>query len=234
MQILNYNNHNAEELAKEMIACKPEFVEAGCKEMDLVERAKFTLERWAKNNPKANKDPEKRKILKPLYTALAYMGDSGAALRMEMLCHYDAEYAKEIGNVEALKAAEEEMSFWQTVMFFISSEHGESIHLAYTLLYGMGCEVDIDRARSIYEKQLFARYDTLDEEKRARLRDARDGKFTCPMSESRRGAIDALLNGDHEQFVKVFDEALAKGEEKDVDSIWGMMSYLDKLKEKTA
>jgi uridylate kinase len=81
MQILNYNNHNAEELAKKMIACKPEFVEAGCKDMDLVERAKFTIERWTKNNTKANKDPEKRKILKPLYTALAYMGDSGAALR---------------------------------------------------------------------------------------------------------------------------------------------------------
>jgi DNA polymerase III delta subunit len=54
------------------------------------------------------------------------------------------------------------------------------------------------------------------------------------MSESRRGTIDALLNGDHEQFIKVFDEALKKGEEKDVDSVWGMMSYLDKLKEKTA
>ena len=51
------------------------------------------------------------------------------------------------------------------------------------------------------------------------------------MSESRRGAIDARLNGDHEQFIKVFDEALKKGEEKDVDSVWGMMSYFDKLKE---
>ena len=213
MKVLNYNNRNAEELAKEMMACKAELFGAECKDMGLIERAKFILERWFKNNPNANREPEKRKVLKHLYTALAYMGDSGAALRMEMLCNYDAEFAKESGDVEALNAAQEEMSFWQTVLFFISNEQGDSIHLAYTLLYGIGCEVDVERARSIYEKLIFARYDTLDEEKRARLRDARDGKFTCPMSESRKGAIDALLNGDHEQFSKVFNEAMEKGQE---------------------
>ena len=94
MKVLNYNNRNAEELAKEMMACKAELFGAECKDMGLIERAKFILERWFKNNPNANREPEKRKVLKHLYTALAYMGDSGAALRMEMLCNYDAEFAK--------------------------------------------------------------------------------------------------------------------------------------------
>jgi hypothetical protein len=153
---------------------------------------------------------------------------------MEMLAHFDAEYAKEIGDADALASAEEEQVFWQTVLYTYANSKGDSIDLAYALLYGMGCDKDIDRARGIYERKLFERYDALDDANRSRLRDARDGKFTCPMSESRRGTIDALLNGDHEQFIKVFDEALKKGEEKDVDSVWGMMSYLDKLKEKTA
>ena len=234
MQILNYNNHNATEIAEELIASAPDYSEAGCKNMSMIERVKFTIDRWFELNPKANKDHEKRKILKQLCTALAYMGDSCAATRMEMLAHFDAEYAKEIGDADALASAEEEQVFWQTVLYTYANSKGDSIHLAYALLYGMGCDRDIDRAREIYERKLFERYDALDDANRSRLHDARDGKFTCPMPDMRKRTIDALLNGDHDQFKQVFNEAVEHGTERDIDSVWGMMSYLDKLKEKAS
>ena len=234
MQILNYKNHNATQIAEELINSAPDYNKADCKNMTMVDRVKFTIDRWSELNPKANKNPEQRKILKHLCTALAYMGDSCAATRMEMLAHFDAEYAKEIGDADALARAKEEQVFWQTVLYMYANAKGDSIHLAYALLYGMGCERDIDRAREIYERKLFERYEALDENNRSRLRDARDGKFTCPMPEMRKRTIDALLNGDHDQFKQVFNEAVEQGTERDVDSVWGMMSYLDKLKEKAS
>ena len=42
------------------------------------------------------------------------------------------------------------------------------------------------------------------------------------------------MNGDHDQFKQVFNEAVEHGTERDIDSVWGMMSYLDKLKEKAS
>jgi hypothetical protein len=185
-------------------------------------------------NPNARKAPEKRDVMRSLYTALVYMGDACSAGRLEALACQDAEHAREIGDAEVLARAEEEQAFWQTVLYAYENAQGESIHLAYVLLFGIGCERDVDRAKAIYERKLFEKYDTLDEENRNRLRDARDGKFTCPMTEMRRRAIDALLGEDHERFKQVFDEAVARGAERDVDSVWGLMSYLDKLTEKVS
>ena len=234
MQILNYKSHNATEIAKELIDSETDRIEAGCKDMPSAERIKFIIDRWSKMNPKAHKDHEKRKILKHLDTALAYMGDPCAAMRMESLACFDVERAKEIGDAEALECAEEEQKFWQTVLYMYSNAKGDSINLAYALLFGIGCDRDVDRAREIYEKKLFERYDSLDEANRLRLRDARDGRCTCPMPDIRKRTIDALLNSDHNQFKRVFDEAVEQGAERDVDSVFGLMSYLHKLKEKTS
>jgi hypothetical protein len=38
MQILNYNNHNATEIAEELIASAPDYSEARCKNMSMVQR----------------------------------------------------------------------------------------------------------------------------------------------------------------------------------------------------
>ena len=63
MKILNFNNQNAEELAKDMIACNLEFKKSECKEASFAEKARFVLKKWENDNPEAFRDPEKRKIL---------------------------------------------------------------------------------------------------------------------------------------------------------------------------
>ena len=234
MQVLNWNNHSAIEISAALTAFAADYTEAGCKDMSMAERAGFIVGRWCEMNREEKGDRRQRDVWRHLFTALAYMGDPSAVIRMERLAHLDAECARESGDAVALAKAEEEQAFWQTVLHEYANGKGDSIHVAYQLLYGIGCERDVDRAREIYGRKLFERYDTLDEAHRNRLRDARDGKLACPMPEMRRRTIDALLSGDRAQFSRVFNEAVAEGKERDVDSVWGMMSYLDKIKEKEA
>jgi len=169
--------------------------------------------------------------MKHLYTALAYMGDGEACSLMEMLAFRDLRAAQKAGDEQAIARAEEEIGFWQTVTFLVISKEKEPrISLAYQLLLGLGCEKDAARAREIYERESFAKYETLTERERAKLRDARDGKLVCPMPEFRGRLIDAVMAGDRERYKQVFDEAVRQGAEREIDSAWFLPHYIGDVK----
>ena len=85
--------------------------------------------------------------------------------------------------------------------------------------YRYGCDKDLERAKPIYAKVLFDKYESLDEGQRSKLCDARDGKLGCPMPELRSRVVDSLVKGDREMFDKIYDEAMAKDEVEAVDSV---------------
>ena len=231
MEVLNYNNHNANEIAANILNNGDAFCSPERKTLNRVERIKDTVERWYALHPDTYKNPYQRGIMKHLYTALAYMGDGEACSLMEMLAFHDLRAAQKAGDKQAIAKAEEEVAFWQTVTFLvISKERESSISLAYQLLFGLGCEKDAARAGEIYERESFAKYATLTDRERAKLRDARDGKLVCPMSEVRRQLVDAVMSGDRGRYKQAFDEAVRQGAEREIDSAWYLMYYVDDVK----
>jgi hypothetical protein len=231
MEVLNYKNHNANEIAANVLNSNDAFRSPERKGMNRVERIKDTVERWYALHPDTYKDPYQRGIMKHLYTALAYMGDGEACTLMEMLAFHDLRAAQKAGDAQAVASAEEEIGFWQTVTFLVNSqERTPGISLAYQLLFGRGCEKDAARAEEIYERESFAKYETLTDEERAKLRDARDGKLVCPMPEIRRCLIDAVMAGDRERYKQVFDEAVRQGAEREIDSAWYLPHYIGAVK----
>ncbi|MBE6630042.1 MAG: hypothetical protein E7624_04250 [Ruminococcaceae bacterium] len=231
MEVMNYNNHNANEIAANILQGGEAFCSPERKGMNRVERIKDTVERWYALHPDTYKDPYQRAIMKHLYTALAYMGDGEACSLMEMLAFRDLRAAQKAGDEQAIARAEEEIGFWQTVTFLVISKEKEPrISLAYQLLLGLGCEKDAARAREIYERESFAKYETLTERERAKLRDARDGKLVCPMPEFRGRLIDAVMAGDRERYKQVFDEAVRQGAEREIDSAWFLPHYIGDVK----
>ena len=225
MQILNYNGHNAKELADIITAASPEFHAAGTHHMCTPDSVKFTVERWLWMNKSAKRDPEVRRIQKCFYTALAYMGDYHAVARMERLAHLDLEDAKAKGTPVAIAQAEEEREFWCTVYHMYSeATRGDTVDLAYNLLHGFGCEKDVERAKAIYEEKFFERFAALSDEERNRFRDAVDGNVVCYMPELRRRATVALLEGDREAFRRACDEALETEDGwKCIDSVFSIV-----------
>lgn len=221
MQILNYNGYNAKELADIITAAAPEFRAAGTHCMSVPDAVKFTVERWLWMDKSAKEDPEARKILQQLYTALAYMGSYRAVIRLENYAHYDVEDAMAKGDPVAIAQAEEAREFWRTVLHLYSEViGGDTVHLAYNLLHGIGCEEDAERAKAIYEEKYFARFASFSDEKRSKLRDAVDGNAVCYMPQLRRRIITALLDGDREEFRRAYDEALeTEGGRKCIDSV---------------
>lgn len=231
MEVLNYKSHNANEIAANILNSNDAFRSPERKGMNRVERIKDTVERWYALHPDTYKDPYQRAIMKHLYTALAYMGDGEACTLMEMLAFRDLKEAQKAGDKQAIASAEEEIAFWQTVTFLVISKEGEpNISLAYQLLFGLGCEKDAARAEEIYERESFAKYETLTDEERTKLRDARDGKLVCPMPEFRGRLIDAVMAGDRERYKQAFDEAVQEGAEREIDSAWFLPHYIGAVK----
>jgi hypothetical protein len=231
MEVLNYKSHNANEIAANILKSGDAFRSPERKGMNRVERIKDTVERWYALHPDTYKDPYQRAIMKHLYTALAYMGDGEACTLMEMLAFRDLKEAQKADDKQAIASAEEEIAFWQTVTFLVISKEREAdISLAYQLLFGLGCEKDAARAEEIYECESFAKYETLTDEERAKLRDARDGKLVCPMSEIRRQLVDAVMSGDRGRYKQAFDEAVRQGAEREIDSAWYLLYYVDDVK----
>ena len=229
MKVLNFNEHNAENLANKMISAYDEFIEAGSDEMELGDKLKLAVERWSKLNPEPQASAEGRMVLKHLYTALAYMGVPYSNFHLETLASREMREAQRRGDKEAAERAREEIDFWLTVAFKIN-ESEPGIHLAYALIKGYGCDKDLERAKPIYAKVLFDKYESLDEGQRSKLCDARDGKLGCPMPELRGRVVDSLVKGDREMFDKIYDEAMAKDEVEAVDSVHSLMCYIESVR----
>lgn len=230
MKVLNYKDLNAQEIADASFAMRKEFIDSECNKMHTPERVKFTVAHWMERNPEYTKTPKARKLFKQLNAVLAQMGDPNALSWTNIMIHKELKAAKKAGDEEAIKAAEEEMAFWNTVEHLYMEQKGEDIHLGFNLLRGIGCDKDVDRALSIYERDYFDKYDTLNEEKRARLMDARDGKLERQFSATRVRLLDALISGNRELFSQLMYQAVEQDELSEIESVWTMMLIAERLK----
>lgn len=236
MKMMNYFNLNAQNVADNMLASKEKFIRV-VDSKDVEDPSMLTTEgllqyavmKWMEEHRHVYRDPYTRLIAKRLKEALAYLGHGDAVYGVELSIEREIEEARKAGDTEAVARFEEEEAFWATVNYIMCESKGESAVLAHKLLKGTGCEQDIPRAKEMYLDAFFKRYASLDEGRRSKLKQARDGEFSCPMPEIRRKTIDALLKEDREMLSCVFDEGLACGKIDRVVSVYHLMNYVDQL-----
>ena len=232
MQTFNINNLDANEITNEIISADEYFTRVGVNNMELGDVAKAVVDRWLSLDYE-NRDRERQlRGISYLYAALAYMGHYNSVRSLALHNYIAGNKAERNGDTKAHDRFVEEANFWENIFFGCIKSDMDKIDFAYYLLYGIGVPKDIDRSVTLYAKLFDEKCAVLNEVKREKLRKAREGTLTCPMSEMRKRAVDVILKEDRDEFIRLMYESIDKGNVEDVYNALYMVSYVEQIGEK--